>query len=199
MFKCLAEESTVRDAFRINEEAGRILSAYHEHVMRGPSRLSPEDRELIATYVSGLNDCCFCHETHAYTAEAMGRPRALTKGLVADPELKDADPKLRPILAFARKLTLAQTEIEVADAEAVHAAWDGDEGVLHDAILVIATFNFMNRFVHGHGIRANEEIWADRGRWLARNGYSGVVDAGRAQSAMPVGEPAELEALARRH
>ncbi len=191
MFKSLDENSTVRDAFRINEEAGRILSAYHEHVMRGPSRLSPEDRELIATYVSGLNHCRFCHETHAYTAEAMGRPRTLTKALVADPEFKDADPKLRPILAFARKLTLAQTEIEAADAEAVHDAWEGDETVLHDAILVVATFNFMNRFVHGHGIHADDTIWADRGRWLARNGYSGVVDAGRAQAAMPVSVPAE--------
>ena len=45
-----------------------------ELLLRGPNTLSSADREMIATYVSSRNDCCFCQLSHgAAAAERIER------------------------------------------------------------------------------------------------------------------------------
>lgn len=186
LFNSLTESGGVREALCLNEEAGRLLTAYHQLLLRGESPLTVAERELVAAYVSGLNQCRYCYETHRETAENFGVSEGLIASLVADPELEDAPERLRPLLRYARKLTLDQTGMEPEDAEAVReAGWD--ERALHDLILVAAMFNFMNRFVHGHGIHAGPQQWKASGRFLFERGYSGVVDAGLAARAAGVG------------
>ena len=83
---------------------------------------------------------------------------------------------MRPLLAYARKLTLDHQNITQADVDRVFdAGWS--ERALHDVILIAATFNFMNRFVHGHGIEGDPALHGERGRYLFENGYSGVATA----------------------
>lgn len=186
LFNSLTETGGVREALCLSEEAGRMLTDYHQRLLRGDSPLSVAERELIAAYVSGLNHCRYCYETHRETAENFGVSEGLIASLVADPEVKDAPERLRPLLRYARKLTLDQTAMRIEDAEAVRAAgWD--ERALHDLILVTAMFNFMNRFVHGHGILAGPQQWQASGRFLFERGYSDVVDAGLAARAAGVG------------
>jgi uncharacterized peroxidase-related enzyme len=174
IFACLPADAGVRHALQIHPEAGEALCRYHQIILRGPSPLTVAERELIAAFVSGLNSCGFCFGTHLATAEAFGCDGEIIRRLVNDPGLRDADPRLWPILRYARKLTLAHAQIEPADAEAVFAAgWS--ERALHDLILVVAMFNFMNRFVHGHGIEGDASTHAERGRWLHDHGYVGVL------------------------
>lgn len=176
LFPSLPADATVRHALQLNPDAGRLLSEYHQQILRGPSPLSIADRELIAAYVSGLNRCNFCHGTHLAAAELFGVPGELVRSLVENEELTAAPEKLRSLLAYARKLTIDQSGITAEDVEKVfRAGWS--ERALHDLILVAAMFNFMNRFVHGHGIEGNQPLWTERGRYLFENGYTGVVDA----------------------
>lgn len=182
LFKSMNHSDGVREALCINERAGRLLSAYHQELLRGDSPLTVAEREFIAAYVSGLNQCRYCHETHTETAINFGVDGDLIRALVEDSELKQAPARLRPLLNFARKLTLSQTSMQPEDAAAVlEAGWD--ERALHDLILVTAMFNFMNRFVHGHGIYGSAPQWKMSGRYLFEQGYSGVVDAGLASRA----------------
>ncbi len=65
---------------------GKALSNLAQTILQGPSGLDRGERELIAAYVSSLNDCEFCHNSHAAAAMAqkeeypsMGR-RLATKG-----------------------------------------------------------------------------------------------------------------------
>jgi uncharacterized peroxidase-related enzyme len=179
LFASLAESDGVRQALCLNEDAGRLLSAYHQQILRGDSPLTVAERELIASYVSGLNQCRYCYETHRETAMNFDLSGDLIASLVGDPEVREAPERLRPLLRYARKLTLDQTGIDSSDADAVReAGWS--ERALHDLILVTAMFNFMNRFVHGHGIHAGPQQWKASGRYLFEQGYSGVVDAGLA-------------------
>lgn len=58
--------------------------------------------------------------------------------------------RLKPLLAFVRKLTLTPGDMAEADADAVFAAgWD--EKALHDAIAITARMCFMQRLVEGFG------------------------------------------------
>ena len=91
------------------------------------------------------------------------------------------DSKLRPILAFVKKLTLTSTRMTQADADAVFAVgWD--EAALHSAIAVCCLFNFMNRLVDGHGIEADRASFAERGRKHVEMGYVAQYEAAVAKN-----------------
>lgn len=121
-------------------------------VMRGPSSLSPAERELIAAFVSGLNACQYCHGGHVFMAEALGVEPDLIADLLDDVDKADVDEKLKPILRYAHKLTLTPGRMIQADADAIFdAGWD--ERAFQDVIMVCAMFNFMNRLVDGFGIQ----------------------------------------------
>lgn len=170
-FPSLGPDAAVRNAMTLNPEASRLLIAFHTEVLRGPSPLSEGERELIAAFVSGLNACNYCHGVHAATARAFGVDEALLTDLVNDPDCTAADERMRPIFRFLRKLTLTPSKMVRDDAEAVFAAgWD--ERALHDAITTAALFNFMNRYVEGHGLELDDTDLAARGEGLARDGYA---------------------------
>jgi len=179
-FPSLSDKAGVRDALLLNKVAGGLLASYHQQILRGASALSVAERELIAAYVSALNNCTYCCGTHTATARHFGVPEELVEELVADEKLTSAPEKLRPMLAFARELTLRHGSITRAYADAVYAAgWSED--ALHDLILVASMFNFMNRFVHGHGISADDALMKERGRHLFEHGYAGLVESAEAE------------------
>lgn len=164
-------ESGVRDILALNPTAGRALIDYHEAVLRGPSPLSAGERELIAAYVSGLNACHYCHGVHATTAAAFGIPADMIQRLVEDPATAPVDAKMKPLLAYVKKLTLTPARMEKADADSVHAAgWT--ERALHDAVSVCCLFNFMNRLIDGHGVEGHAALYKRRGEMLHKDGYA---------------------------
>lgn len=137
---------------KFNTGTGKPLIEFHQILMRSEdSPLTVAERELIAGYVSGVNACRYCHGAHTRAAEFFGVPEGLITSLLDDLENADIDEKMKPLLAYTRKLTEAPTKLTQADADAVFAAgWN--ERALYDAIQVCALFNFMNRFVEGLGI-----------------------------------------------
>lgn len=162
------------EVFRRFPATARPLIAYHEALMRGPSELSVSERELIAAYVSGLNACSYCHGVHASTAEAFGVPPATLSAALEDLETAPVDGKLRPILAFAGRLTREPSRVRPQDVDAVYAAgWS--EAALHDAVSVCALFNMMNRLVDGLGVSAEAGYLAMSGVRLHDGGYAGLL------------------------
>jgi len=170
----LGEDAVLMDVFRAYPATSRPLLDYHEVVMRGPSELTVGERELIAAYVSGLNACGYCHGVHTVTAEACGVAAGAAPAAVEDLDTAPVDERLRPVLRYVAKLTRAPASVSRADADEVRAAgWSDD--ALHDAIMVCALFNFMNRMVEGHGIRAGSDYFEKSGRRLEELGYAGLA------------------------
>jgi len=85
-FSRLPGDAGVRHAMALNKAAGRALVQLHTHIMRQPSRFSAGERELIAGYVSGLNDCRYCHDVHSVTAEKFGVDPDLLARMIGDLE-----------------------------------------------------------------------------------------------------------------
>ena len=173
--RSLPDDARLLHVFRDYPATSRPLLAYHEALMRGPSPLSVAERELIAAYVSGLNQCRYCHGVHTAAAEAFGIEPGRLADLLADLEGAATDPKLKPLLRYVHKLTLTPSRISTADAGAVYAAgWD--EQALHDAVSVCALFNLMNRLVDGLGITADRAYFDEAGMRLLHKGYQGLID-----------------------
>ncbi|MFQ5719236.1 MAG: carboxymuconolactone decarboxylase family protein [Acidobacteriota bacterium] len=166
----LPENAAVPDLFAAYPATSRPLMAYHQQLLRGPSPLTTSEREMIAAFVSGLNNCAYCHGVHSATAEALGVAPGLLGALLADIDTAAVDERLRPILHYVRKLTLTPARVARIDADAVFAAgWS--EKALHDAVSVCAMFNFMNRLVNGLGIEAGADYFRRAAERLATDGY----------------------------
>lgn len=157
----LPERPTLAHVFRRFPAGARALLEYHDALLRGPSPLSVAEREMIAAYVSALNACDYCLGAHRIIAELHGLEPALLERLAADPAAGGAPPKLRPLLAYARKLTQSPARMTDADAQAVYdAGWD--EQALFDAVAVTALFNMMNRLVEGCGVVTDDAVQAEQ-------------------------------------
>ena len=127
------------------------LMEFTEWVLRAPGELSIGERELIATYISGLNGCDFCFQSHKAYAIVFGIESALIEALLADIETSGVDEKLKPLLHYVKKLNDRPTGLENADSDAVYrAGWS--ERALYEAVQVCALFNMMNRIVLGTGV-----------------------------------------------
>ena len=73
-----------------------------------------------------------------------------TQDMQRDLDSANIPAKLKPVLAYAEKLTTTPNRVSAADAQAVYdAGWD--ERALYDTVVVCALFNFMNRLVEGTG------------------------------------------------
>ena len=156
---------------RAYPEASRPLLDYHEAVLRSPSPLTAGERELIAAYVSGLNDCTYCHGVHTQTAARFGIPENLVGALLADVETAPVEPRMRALLAYVGKLTRTPSRVTAADAEDVRAAGWSDDALFH-AVSTAALFNLMNRLVDGLGITAEAEYFTGAADRLAGQGYA---------------------------
>ena len=168
--KSLPRDAVLADVFKAFPDHAKIRMQYSEALMRGESPLSVGERELIAAFVSGLNACAYCHGVHEATARAFGLDEGLVARLIADGDAASADDRMKPILRYVRKLTLTPAKMVQSDADAVFAAgWS--ERALHDAISVCAWFNFMNRYVEGHGIKGDPDAYRLAARRLHDDGY----------------------------
>lgn len=151
LFPSLPEDATLGSVYRAFPEKLAPLAEYTNRVMRGQSDISVAERELIGAYVSGLNACAFCHGAHTIFARAYGVAPETIDALMQDLETAPVEAKLKPVLAYVRKLTLTPSRMTEGDANAVYAAgWS--ESALFDAIQVCGVFNLANRFVEGTGI-----------------------------------------------
>ena len=180
LLRSLPENATLADLRRTYADLLEKLRPYGHRLMRGPSPLTPGQRELIAAFVSGVNSCRYCHGAHSLVARAFGIDEAVLASSLNDIDVAPIDARLRPILRYVRKLTETPSRMTATDAAAVYAAgWD-DEALLH-AIAVCAYFNNMNRLVEGAGIVGTTEEYSVAAQRLVEHGYL-RGDARRARS-----------------
>jgi uncharacterized peroxidase-related enzyme len=170
----LPKGASLLNLFKTFPETSIPLIQFHEALLRGPSPFTEGERELIASYVSGLNHCRYCHGVHSATAQLLGiRPELVDNRLDIDTAAVDA--KMRPVLRYARKLTQQPSSLTQADADAIFAAgWD--ETALYHTVAVTALFNLMNRLVEGMGIELDPLYVKPASERLAKRGYLPLLD-----------------------
>jgi uncharacterized peroxidase-related enzyme len=173
--RSLKPEAGLLQIFQAFPQAARLLIEYHQVLLRGESPFSAAERELIAAYVSGLNNCKYCRGVHSQTAVALGIRAEVMENVTANAASADVHLRMRPVLAFACKLTLSPGDITAADAELVFAAGWGDR-TLHDAVAIWGLYNLMNRLVNGLGAEASEDYIRMAAERVARGSYAQLLD-----------------------
>ncbi|MBD21770.1 MAG: peroxidase [Rhodospirillaceae bacterium] len=156
-FPSLPENAGVRKLWEIfNPEAHKGLQKFSRAFMRREGMLSVAEKELIAAYVSQLNDSEYCFAGHSRVAINLGSDPTIFEPLSKSIDGTPIREELKPLLKFVKILTLTPSKITKKDADAVlDAGWD--EQSFHEAIIVCARFAMMNRITLGHGLIVDEE------------------------------------------
>jgi len=178
-FKSLPGDAGPANVFTKYPEIYLSWSKMSEALMNGPSPLSQGERELILAYAAGVAGCKFVYAAHSEVAYAWGIESGMLDRLLENLDTAPVDARLKPVLAFVRKLTLTPSEMSQADADAVfEAGWE--EQALHDAIAVTARAAFMQRLVEGHGFTPlSREVAVKHARRRVERGYVNLYPAFR--------------------
>lgn len=154
-------------------ETGKYLYELVQLLLRGASPLSEADRELIATYVSYLNNCQFCYQSHAAAARCLyGNQEKLVDEVLKDPTTASISPKLKTLLHIAGKVQQLGKEVLPEDIDAARKAGANDRDI-HDTVLIAATFCMFNRYVDGLGTTTPEDVsdYITMGERMSTIGY----------------------------
>jgi uncharacterized peroxidase-related enzyme len=169
------ESPGIRGLFEFRPETGQPLGELAEVLLRGDNSLSRGDRELIAAYVSSLNDCHFCASSHsAFAALQLPDGWTVVDGVLHDPASAAIDEKLKALLALAAEVQRggrAVTPATVAAARDVGAT----DVEIHDAVLIAAAFCMFNRYVDGLGTAAPQDraAYLPMAERIVASGYLG--------------------------
>lgn len=141
----------------------------HE-VMRGPSAWSVGDRELMAAFVSKVNENAFCVGAHTATAAGAYRDQAKVEAVLSDLETAPIDERLRATLRMLGKLT-SEHEVTPDDMRAVLAA-GATRAHIEDALAVCFAFNVTDRLADAFGFELlSREGFEAGAKFLLKRGY----------------------------
>ncbi|MFG1780273.1 carboxymuconolactone decarboxylase family protein [Micromonospora sp. NPDC049051] len=155
-------------------ETAKPLNELAETLLRAPHpTLTPGERELIAAYVSGLNECRFCCASHsAFAAAQLPAGMRLVDQVRADPATAEVSDKLRTLLEIAAAVQRTGRDVTTELVKAARAAGATDLEI-HDTVLIAAAFCMFNRYVDGLGTLAPEDpvVYERSAEHIVRHGY----------------------------
>jgi uncharacterized peroxidase-related enzyme len=166
-------EPGIRGLLRYRPETARPLSELTEVLLRGPSTLARGERELIAAYVSALNDCRYCSSSHSACAAAqLPGGMTLVEQVRADPASSPVSAKLKALLAIASAVVQSGRAVTTEHVAGARAAGATDVEI-HDTVLIAAAFCMFNRYVDGLATIAPEDpaLYAAGAQRLIKQGY----------------------------
>jgi uncharacterized peroxidase-related enzyme len=163
----------IRGAMAFRPETAKPLNELAEALLHAPNSLTPGERELIATYVSSLNDCYFCQTVHGAIAAAhLGGDEELVRCVKADFGQASISEKLKALLVIAGKVQKDGKLVTAADVASARNAGATDVEI-HDTVLIAAAFCMYNRYVDGLDTWQphDQELYRQRGKKTAKEGY----------------------------
>jgi uncharacterized peroxidase-related enzyme len=149
---------------------GSRAKEFTHQAMRGPSAWSVADRELMAAYVSTVNQSAFCIAAHTATARRAYQDGPKVEAVLADLESAPVEEGLRATLRMLGTLT-REGEVGAEDMLQVLSAGVSRQQV-QDALAVCAAFNTTDRLADAFGFEVlSPEAFEAGAKYLLKRGY----------------------------
>jgi uncharacterized peroxidase-related enzyme len=174
-------EPGIRGLLRYRPQTARPLGELTEVLLRGPGTLARGERELIAAYVSALNDCRYCSSSHSACAAAqLPGGRAVVEQVCNDPATAPVSAKLKALLAIAAAVARSGRAVTTEHVTRARTAGATDLEI-HDTVLIAAAFCMFNRYVDGLAATEPDDpgAYAAGAQRLISQGYLPPADPGR--------------------
>ncbi|MEO8608807.1 MAG: carboxymuconolactone decarboxylase family protein [Chloroflexota bacterium] len=149
---------------------GALMKELTHEAMRGPSAWSVGDRELMAAFVSKVNECEFCIGAHTAVAARAYQDEARVSAVLSDLETAPIEASLRTTLRMLGKLT-REHMVDVNDMRALLAAGVSRQQI-EDALAVCFAFNTTARLADSFGFAVPGPAgFAAGAKYLLARGY----------------------------
>ena len=170
----LVSGQPVPDAARITfyrpDFYGTHMKKFTQEAMRGRSTWSVGDRELMAAYVSEVNDSPFCIGAHTATAARAYQDRERVTAVLADLDSAPITEGLRATLGMLGKLTRLGT-LSADDVRAALSAGVSRQQI-EDALAVGFAFNTTDRLANAFAFEMlSQEGFEAGAKYLLKRGY----------------------------
>jgi uncharacterized peroxidase-related enzyme len=142
--------------FSSSPEMLRIIIQLGSTLVFSEGVLGRRMKEMIATYVSSLNECPYCLDSHAASLCAQGGDETLMNALVTG-DLGDVSISTPEgyLLEFVRKVTTESHKVDDSDILNLRASgWD--EKQIAESIHVAAMFACFNRVANAFGLPSQD-------------------------------------------
>lgn len=149
---------------------GTHMKDFTQEAMRGRSTWSVGDRELIAAYVSKINECPFCVGAHSATASRAYQDAEKVAAVLTDLDSAPIEQGLRATLEMLGKLTSDGT-LSADDIRAVLFAGVSKQQI-EDALAIGFAFNTTDRLANAFAFNVLSQEGFDAGaKYLLKRGY----------------------------
>ncbi|MEO8147255.1 MAG: peroxidase-related enzyme [Bacteroidia bacterium] len=164
----------IRGPMAFRPETAKPLNELAEVLLRDDNNsLTRGERELIATYVSSLNDCFFCQNAHGGIAQHyLQCDIAFIDGVKKDFQSAIISEKMKTLLAIAASVQQSGKNVTTEQIEDARKQGATDLEI-HDTVLIAAAFCMFNRYIDGLGTTApaDRNYYINRGKQRAEEGY----------------------------
>ncbi|HTL10778.1 MAG TPA: peroxidase-related enzyme [Chitinophagaceae bacterium] len=146
-------------------------------LLRSNEGLTMAERELIATHVSYLNNCFYCHQSHgAIAACYLNGREELVEQVKTDYANAAVSAKLKALLSIAASVQKGGKHVQQQQVDTAKAAGATDKDI-HDTVLIAAAFCMFNRYVDGLAATTPEDLstYPPRAKQVAAHGYGNHV------------------------
>ena len=165
----------IRGLMAYRPETAKPLNELAEMLLRNDDNsLTRGERELIASYVSHLNDCFFCQNVHGalagyYLECDLNTIDAAWKDFTS----ADISDKVKALMAIAASVQKSGKQVTPEQIEKARELGATDREI-HDTVLIAAAFCMFNRYVDGLGTKApqDRQFYVNRAPSRAAEGYA---------------------------
>ncbi len=157
--KIKGERGKIANIMKIHSLNPRSMEthlALYVNLMFGRSNLTREERELIATAVSAINNCDYCKLHHGEALNFYWKDEKKIKEFINDPLSFDLPEKSKVMIKHTMKLTKTPDQITENDIQELKEIGFSDRDIL-DITLITSYFNFVNRIALGLGVEFTPE------------------------------------------
>lgn len=127
------------------------IMAMSSTLLFSDGQLGRRRKEMIASYVSSLNSCSYCLDSHAFFLRVHGGDALVGPIMKQQLDSHEITQEERVLLTFAGKITTESHRITLEDTQTLcEAGWTEEQ--VAEAVHVAAAFAFFNRVANGFGL-----------------------------------------------
>ena len=167
----------IRSLLAFSPETAGPMGELANLLLRSNEGLSMADRELIATYVSYLNDCFYCQHSHGAIAVCyLDGDNELVEQVKKDYQHASISNKLKSLLAIAGSVQKGGKHVTPEQIETAKSLGATDKDI-HDTVLIAAAFCMFNRYVDGLAANTPTDLssYPLRAKQVAEKGYGNHI------------------------
>ncbi|HVZ98204.1 MAG TPA: peroxidase-related enzyme [Chitinophagaceae bacterium] len=167
----------IRQLMAFSPETATPMGKLANLMLRTNEGLSMAEREMIATYVSYLNDCFYCQQSHGAIVTCYLNDRnQLINQIKEDYRHADISDKMKVLLSIAGSVQKGGKQVTEEQIEKARQEGATDKDI-HDTVLIAALFCMFNRYVDGLASNTPTDLstYPLRAKQIAEHGYGNYI------------------------